>query len=242
LTGRWDEIEPALAGWRNLERILAPAVLLRAAAADLGGRPDVCAQQLELVAETWPTESDHVFLLAGLFLHTGRERDVRRLLSRWPVDAEGRADARPLYLAGKLAVHSGRKPDLVQPPPADERIPAAAWELLRAESALVGGYPATALEIGTALCDGDAASEAVVAVLARALRRLGEPSLGGDLDIPRVWPDRVLMELVPAWYRCEQSAFAETALEHVRRVQPERPVWTWLTPGFWLGPIRGWIG
>ena len=252
LLGRPAEVAGRLEGWTDLPRIFARAELLLAAAEDLSGRSEACAQRLEVLAAEWSGESVYTWLLACHLLREGRYRDLEKVLSHWPADARG-ADPRPLFLEGHLAVDLGRPPAL-PPGPIGKAGDGADEPLVGADGPTPGPAAWTFLAARAAWLKGDREQ---AWSLCRELAREGmtERSLrlqtlvaAGDGDPEETWspepllPESCLAAATHLHLARDEADAADRLLAGQIRLHPHDPLVCWLSSGFWLEPVRGWIG
>ncbi len=252
LTGGHDKVAGQLAPWSDLPRTFARAELLLAAADDLAGRPEACARRLEALAAEWGGEPIYTWLLASHLLARGRHQDVMAVLGRWPAAGDG-GDLRPLYLEGHLAVDQGRVPavpddvgadawDDDAPPRVGAAGPvpsAAAWRYLRARVALVQGDARRCAELCDALAAGGV-TERLIRLHTRAVRLLDEADGAWVPAFPL--PDSCVAPLVQLHQARGAADAAARVLGTQVRLHPENPLLCWLGPGFWLEPVRNWVG
>ncbi|MFN2371399.1 MAG: tetratricopeptide repeat protein [Candidatus Krumholzibacteriia bacterium] len=250
LTGEPQAVAPLLAPWGDLGRTFARAELLLAAADDLTGRPEGCGRRLEGLAAEWKAEPVYAWLLAGHLLARDRPREATAVLPHWPAATDRGQDWRPLYLEGCAALAQGRVPALpegvVPDAPADSPpgaagppLAAAAWSFLRARAALLQGDAARCF----ALCgelEPDGATAPLVALRTRAACAL--PDAGGGWQPPPALPDQCLGGRVQLHLARGEAAAAAGLLAAQARLHPEDLRVCWLSPAFWLEPVRGWVG
>ncbi|HPF69750.1 MAG TPA: hypothetical protein PLQ13_03690 [Candidatus Krumholzibacteria bacterium] len=248
LVGRPAEVAPLLAPWPDLPRSFARAGLLLAAADDLCGRPDAALRRLEELAGEWTAEPLYAWLLVGSLRRAGRLRDAAAALGRWPA-ASGGIDWRPLLLEGHLAVDQGREPALPagrDAAPGDPVVAGAdgprpgadAWTFLDARAALQRGDAVRAL----ALADGLAAAGSTEQLEILRTRAAGQMPKPGAWQPAAVTPDALLRTAVPLRFARGDTDAAVAMLAAQGRLHPDDPAVCWLSPGFWLEPIRAWIG
>ncbi|MCP4572436.1 MAG: hypothetical protein GY838_08820 [bacterium] len=249
LTGRPEEVAVLLDGWQDLVHGFGRAELLLAAAESLTAAPTAAGRRLEALAREWSGEGVYCWLWACHLLENRRYDDLAMALSRWPAAPDGDRDWRPLYLEGHLAVCQGRVParPVAAPPAAESTTPDAAagtapgpdaWSFLAARASFLGGDD----EVCRATCRELAAHGGPT----ERLVRLALAAAAGAANFEQAaastapWPDSCLPGLVWAARRRDDPA-AIDLLADQRRLHPEDVRLNWLTPGFWLGPVRGWI-
>jgi tetratricopeptide (TPR) repeat protein len=244
LTGEPDAVPGILEDWPDLVRTFARAELLLAASDDLRGREASCGRRLAGLADEWVGESLYFFLLACHRLESRAYAEVASVLTRWPI--QDTPDLRPLYLENTAAVCQGEPPQLpaADDPDMDDQVSAEAWLYLEARGAYLAGDDQRAHEICTDLMSRGYGTERllrlkVAAELGRDLPAAHETAR--ELDHEAVLPDSCLPPMVFAAHRRQQSERAHSLLLPYRSAHPEFLVGHWLSPDFWLEPVRGWI-
>ncbi len=246
LTGHPGEVVNLFDGWRDLAQGFSRAELLVAAAEDLTAAPAACRARLETLAREWSAEPVYSWLLACHQLAGQRYEELASVLSHWP--ARGRdADWRPLYLEGHLAVCQGRTPALPDGTPPvgtenDDGLPPVgpdAWTYLAARVAFLRGEDEACLESCTKLAERGSRTERL-----GRLELTAAASLEGA-DKRAAWsgnplPDSCLPGRIQQEWRCGGDD-ALRLLADQARLHPEDPCACWLSPGFWLTPVRAWI-
>jgi tetratricopeptide (TPR) repeat protein len=241
LTGRPEEVAKILTGWGGLVRNFAKAELLLAAAEDLLERDSACASRLTALADEWSAEPIYFHLLASHHLRHRRYSEVAQVLGRWPSRGAATSDLRPLYLEGCLAIRQGTVPRM----PADLPVPKAnpgpeAWRFLEARSLFIQEKDEQAWSICQELVAGGFVTEKVVRLQILAAR-------GAGSVVPEDWrPPDLLPEscLAAAMQFCVDRGDLEAGAQRVERharVHPEFLTGLWLSPEFWLAPVRNWI-
>ncbi len=251
LTGHADEVPGRLAGWTDLVHGFGRAELLLAAAESLNMAPDACGERLAALAREWSGESVYRWLWACHLLETQRYHDLADALTRWPAPPDGGRDWRPLYLEGHLAVCQGRVPALPDRAPMAETGAIAtplsegvapgpqAWTFLVARMCFLQGEDEACWQHCRDLVDGGVITERLARLqLAAAVGVPGEEVDRWTEGVP--WPDSCLPGLVCGDRRGGGDTTV-AALEAQARLHPEDLRVNWLSPGFWLGPVRGWI-
>lgn len=249
LAGQPEAVEPLLADRSNLVREFARAELLLAAADDLRGRESRCGERLETLAREWPAEAVYFHLLACHHLRSRRYGEAHAALARWP--AGQKDDPRPLYLGAVIAAERGEVDDRIETlasrPDAADAVPEPALRFLRARHACLRGEYTACAEACAGLVAEGLATERVLEWWLGATVRAGRAD-------PASPPRPVVPEAcLPAWQTWRLAAAADAdsrdavfegadPVEAFSRVHPESPLTCWLSPGFWLDPIRGWIG
>ncbi len=241
LTGRPEEVEPECWGLERPGRDFARAELLLAAADDLLERDAACGTRLAALAEEWSAEPIYFHLLACHHLRHRRFRDVADVLGRWPSRGTAEPDLRPLYLEGCNGVHQGIVPRLPQQPQDEQADPSPeAWRFLEARSLFIQEKDAEAWTLCQELVAGGCVTEQVVRLQILAAR-------GAGASVPREWiPPDVLPESCLAatlQYLVDRGEMAagEPLVERHAKVHPEFLTGLWLSPAFWLEPVRNWI-
>lgn len=237
LTGDPEKVAGIFEGWPNLARTFARAELLLAAADDLQERSSICGRRLADLADEWAAESLYFHLLACHHLEDRKYKEVSEVLSRWP--ASGTPDARPLFLESCLAVCQGRVPSLPQErlQEGPQGISDAAWDFLEARTAYLEGNDDQCRQICGALINRGFVSERILRLqLAAALK------LGGTDELPScVMPDSCLPGAIYLALQKGDSQAVAALLEASTGAHPDGLSGFWLSPGFWLDPIRNWI-
>ena len=243
LTGDLAGVVSLFEGYPDLVRSFARAELLLAAADDLQDRGSLCGRRLAALAEEWPGEAIYFFLLACHQLEYRRHQEVAGVLGRWP--ARRGQDTRPLFLEVALALAQGRCPEVARPAADDGSMGIPAWEFLAARAALARGDDAGCWEICARLADSGHVTERVLELMLLAVGRGGgksPPEIGQDWDPPCVLPESCLPSAVFLHFGRKQEKQGRELLDRQRAVHPEALVSYWLSPDFWLDPIRTWIG
>lgn len=248
LTGDLSRVFELLEGWGDLSRSFARSELLLAAAEDLRGQTLGCGRRLAGLAEEWTAEPVYFFLLACHYLAAGNFEEAAGVLGRWPAGSVD-PDRRPLYLEAMIALGMGRNPGL----PSDEENAAGqadgsslpllnetAWQWLRARAALQLGDFAGAWQICTDLVNAGFDTEPVVRLWAEAA--LGAPeAVPENWNPPGILPDSCLPPVVYHGHNGPPGAETTLLLEKYMNVHPEQIRALWLSPTFWLDPVRSWI-
>ncbi len=241
LTGRLDEAELTLQGWGDLTRSFPRAALLRAAVADLKGRPTIASEQMMALVDVWPVEADYLHLLA---CHRLRERDwgeVEKLLSRWPKAETQQLDERPLRLAVLVALNRGEAPDL--PPLEPNTCQTADWRYLRAWTLANREEWGNCWQEVLSLWEQGRSTEPVALLMSTAALQLaGTKAVSESWQPPAVVSGDVLVRGIYLSNRRDRREETDRLRVLHRQVHPEDLRWTWLDPESWLGPIRRWIG
>ena len=246
LTGQPQACGEVLRQWDDLARSFARAELLLAAADDLSGHPDRCRRRLVTLTDIWPSEPDYTYYHALHLLQTGLENEVTQLLSRWPANAKDDRDQRPLFLEGLLAVRKGRAPAAApeaQQGSAARSIPQPAWDYLAARAALGAGDAQTSWQTCGQLIEAGWVTEPLVRLRVEAAGRLAsaaEPF--GAEDLPAVVPQSIFVARAAWLWLIGQDEPARRLVHCYRTVHPDWPPTRWLWPGFWLDPVRRWLG
>ena len=248
LAGEPRRVFELLEGWSDLAKNFARAELLLAAAEDLLDRRAGCSRRLSLLVEEWSAEPIYFFLLAGHFLELQRFEDAAEVLGRWPAGSPD-PDRRPLYLDANLALDQGRVPDLPEPGGEDalptERTGAPflgprAWIFLTARAELREGNGGRAWRICEDLITAGFATEKVVRLQVEAASQVRDAAPNGWMP-PAVLPDSCLPGVVHYQVGRDDGDGPAAILEKYRMVHPEQVRALWLSPAFWLDPVRSWI-
>ncbi|MBU2500530.1 tetratricopeptide repeat protein [bacterium] len=252
LLGRADQVEGLFREWSNLAKSFARAEMLMAAADDLQGRQAAAGSRLLALFREWPAEPEFAFLLACHQLGSSRPEEAAATLQRWPRESGTGPDARPLFLQARLALRTGRIPDLpdVTRFPADgpdeagdgprlRRQPSSsAWSVLRAEAALLKGRVQECREILEGLAAAGPLTEQVLRLLILSATR--EP-LPAEWTCDPVMPDSCLPPACALALMRGDGPGHAGLLRPVAALQPDCLLGVWLDPRFWLEPVRGWI-
>jgi len=248
LTGDPARVHEMLEGWGDLVRNFARAELLLAGADDLLDRPVSCGRRLAGLAAEWTAEPIYFHLLTSHHLAGGNYEDAAGVLSRWPAHSRDN-DWRPLYLEAGIALGQNRIPDLPEvhdpgagqnPESADEQPRPEAWQYLAARVALHRGDAGQCWKITRKLMANGFDTEPVAHLQALAAAR-------AVATIPQNWtPEKILPlsclpPLVYLGIGRGDTASASAELEKYRSVHPEFNGARWLSPAFWLDPVRSWI-
>ncbi len=248
LGGKPDRVVELLEPWDGLARNFARAELLLAASEDLRDNGHGCGQRLAGLAEEWTAEPIYFFLLACHHLRYRHYEDVAGVLGRWPA-ASAEPDQRPLFLEANLALGQGRVPELPVDP--GEGAPAAdggdgavpqpeAWNFLDARAALLRGDGPGAWSICQNLIDGGFVTEPIVRLQIDAAS-LAMEAVPDGWNAPTIEPESCLPGLV--FLAVEKGGRGEAAelVAKYQSVHPEMITPQWLSPAFWLDPVRNWI-
>ncbi len=245
-----EEVAVLLEGWQDLVHGFGRAELLLAAAESLTAAPAAAGRRLAALSREWSGEPVYRWLWACHLLEMRRYDDLAVALSRWPAASDGQRDWRPLYLEGHLAVCQGRVPARpVAAPPASETGASEAsvgvapgpdaWAFLAARATFLAGDDAACWRDCLALEKKGGPTERLLRLRLAAAVGAGDAAVEtGEVTIP--WPDSCLPGLVCSERR-RDSGRADALLENQCRLHPEDLRVNWLSPGFWLGPVRGWI-
>ncbi len=240
LGGDYEQVPGLFEGWPDLVRTFARAELLLAAADDLLGRTTTCGRRLADLVDEWSAEPLYFFLLACHHLENKRYRDVSRVLSRWP--ATDRPDFRPLFLESSLAVSRGRTVARPPDPPGEQGrdVPRQAWNFLAARVAFLAGDDTECWRICGELVQEGYASERVLRLQLAVAGKLPADEVG-DWRPKGVLPESCLPGAVHQAVQLEARELLVDLLRQHTTAHPENLAGCWLSPGFWLDPIRGWI-
>lgn len=255
LAGEPGKTVDLLEGWGDLTRNFARAELLLAAAEDLQDRSTNCGRRLTGLAAEWAAEPIYFHLLASHHLRQRRYDEAADVLGRWPVGSS-QPDHRPLYLEAILALDQGRVPVLPSPEDpgtgsADQALAASpaeestapglrAWAFLAARVDFLQGEAGPAWQTCDDLVREGFGTEPVVRFqTAAAVRAPGH--------VPEGWrpetliPESCLASAVYFGVVTGDREIADNLLEVYRTVHPEQIRVLWLSPSFWLDPVRNWI-
>ena len=248
LAGEPGRVFELLEGWSDLAKNFARAELLLAAAEDLLDRRAGCGRRLSLLVEEWAAEPIYFFLLAGHFLELRRFEESADVLGRWPAGSPD-PDRRPLYLEANLALDQGRIPDLPEPGE-EETLPGEsagapflgprAWTFLKARAELLQGNGGRAWRICEDLVSAGFATEKVVRLQVEAAFRARDDVPDGWIP-PAALPDSCLPGVVHYRVARDDGVGPAALLEKYLVVHPEQVRVLWLSPNFWLAPVRNWI-
>jgi tetratricopeptide (TPR) repeat protein len=247
LTGNVRQAMELLGSWGDLAKSFARSELLLAAADDLLGQNLSSGRRLAALAEEWTAEPIYFHLLACHHLAAGNFEEATAAIGRWPVGAAD-PDHRPLYIEALISLGQGRVPDLPEDTGTSSSpdeifylgIRLQAWQWLEARCEMRRGHPAEARQMCEDLVTAGFDTEPVVKLMTEA-------ALGSDDPVPPGWrPPAVLPDsCLPAMaYLGHERGFRDepTALvEKYLAVHPEQIRALWLSPSFWLDPVRSWI-
>jgi tetratricopeptide (TPR) repeat protein len=248
LGGEPGRVFELLEGWSDLARNFARAELLQAAAEDLLERNSECSRRLSRLAEEWTAEPIYFFLLACHHLGFRRFEQAAGVLGRWPAGSPD-PDRRPLFLEANLALDQGRVPDLPDPDPADATLPGAvgspnlgprAWIFLSARAEILQENHDRAWGICEDLITEGFATEKLVKLQVVAASR-AKTAVPEGWQPPPVLPDSCLPGLVHYGVGRDDGVRPKAVLEKYNEIHPEQIRATWLSPAFWLDPVRNWI-
>jgi len=248
LGGEPRRVAELLEEWSDLAKNFARAEMLLAAAEDLLGRSDYCGRRLSLLAAEWTAEPIYFFLLASHFLGSGRFEEAADAIGRWPAGSSD-PDRRPLYLEAHLAMDQGRVPDLPDPDLQNESSPdqdddlhlgPQAWIFLTARAEFRMGNGARAWHICEDLVTTGFATEKVVRLQVESAS-LEPAAVPEGWKPPRVLPDSCIPGIVHFEVGRNGGDPPATVLDRYGAVHPEQIKALWLSPAFWLDPVRNWI-
>jgi len=234
--------------WGDLAKNFGRAELLLAAAEDLLDMSGDCGLRLTGLTEEWTAEPIYFFLLACHHLQSRRYEEAADVLGRWPA-ASSDPDRRPLYLEACLALGQGRIPELPEttledvPSPTGENAPfprPEAWIFLLARAEFVQGNNERAWRICEDLIEAGYDTEQVILLQVKAASRSRDVVPEGWAP-PVVLPDSCLPAMVYFGVGRNDGGGSAALLEKISAVQPEQVRTMWLSPAFWLDPVRNWI-
>ena len=248
LSGEPRRVGELLAPWADLGRNFARAELLLAASEDLLDNGPGCGQRLVGLAEEWTAEPVYFYLLACHHLRYRRYEEAAGVLGRWPA-ASADPDRRPLFLEAYMALGQGRVPDL--PGDAEEKISSAegvngavphseAWSFLNARAELLRGDGDSAWSICENLIARGFVTEPIVQ-LQIAAASIAKEAVSNEWNPPAIQPESFLPGSVYLAVKREEDGEAAKLVEKYHRVHPEQITPQWLSPAFWLNPVRNWI-
>ncbi len=240
LTGHANEVCTKLEDWPDLIRSFARAELLLAASEDLLGKTTTSGRRLSDLADEWSAEPVYFELLAYHRLANGRYRDVAGILSRWPAPHKDSAVFSYLEELHGLSVSSQPSAPRAVPPLIDDVITAEAWQFLEARATFQAGHDADAWQLCENLLQKGLRSERLTRLQTAAAA--GDPTIvPGDWIPPESIADSCLAQLVYFEIGKGQPEKASAIVDGCLRLHPECLGARWLSPEFWLGPIRSWI-
>ena len=248
LSGKPGRVGELLDPWGDLARNFARAELLLAASEDFLENGRGCGQRLANLAEEWTAEPIYFYLLACHHLRYRRYEEAAGVLGRWPA-ASTDPDRRPLFLEANLALGQGRVPELAgenegimsSAEAGDGAVPhPEAWSFLNARAELLRGEGDSAWSICENLIAAGFMTEPVVQLQIAAASQAKEAVPDG-WSSPAIQPESCLPGLVYLAVEREEGGEAVKLLENYRRVHPEQIIPQWLSPAFWLDPVRNWI-
>jgi len=248
LSGQPKRVSELLEGWGKLDKTFARAELLLAAAGDLMGRNEDCGRRLSLLVDEWTAEPIYFFLLVSHHLRSGDFQAAADVLGRWPAGSAD-PDRRPLYLEAILALDQGRVPDLPETilneegtgdTPSDRNLDFQAWVFLNARADFSRGNWSAAWHICEELVAADYQTEKVLRLQVEAAAMAPEAVPAGWTP-PTVIPDSCLPGIVFCEVGSQGSEGAGALLEKYLAIHPEQVRARWLSPAFWLEPVRNWI-
>lgn len=240
LTGQAADVQKILQGWPDLMRSFARAELLLAAADDLLGRSTTCGRRLADLADEWTSEPVYFELLACHHLGNQRFRDVSGVLSRWP--AKHKDSAMFTFLEEVLSLSEEKNQDTpwVAPDKVDGTIYPEAWQFLAARAAYQTGDDEGSWQLCENLVQNGVISERLVRLQTAAAA--GSPAnVKEGWTPPQVIPDSCLAQHVFFELGKKRPESAVCMVENTLRIHPEFMGAKWLSPEFWLGPVRSWI-
>ena len=248
LSGNPGRVVELLESWGDLARNFARAELLLAASEDLLGNSRRCGQRLAGLAEEWTAEPIYFYLLACHHLRSRRYEEAAGVLGRWPA-ASAEPDRRPLFLEANLALGQGRVPEL--PGDTEGKIPSAeggddavpqpeAWSFLNARAELLRGEGDGPWIICENLINRGFQTEPIVK-LQIAAASLATEAVPEGWSSPAITPESCLPGLVFLAVEGKEGGEAANLLEKYQAVHPELITPQWLSPAFWLDPVRNWI-
>ncbi len=243
LAGRTSAVAEQLAPWPDLAPSFARAELLLAAAEDVQGDIAASGQRLRQLATLWPGDTDFHYYYACHLLRDGRLDEVGEVLGRWPAGGREKTDGYAQLLAGERALAAGK------PLPAGNaalRGNASPWRAAAlyqtAREAAANQDWAGCWRHSTRLATAGLATQQSVQLQCTAAEQLdGISVVPADWAPPRVTPDVQLPRLVYSNTRHRNADDPRKQIEVRRMVHPTQLVWSWLSPGFWIDPVRDWI-
>ncbi len=239
LTGRYSEVEPKLASWRDLPSTFPMASMLIIAANDLENRTVVSLDGLLELVNKWPHESNYRHALASLQLRMDLLDALESNLIKWQSSEIIQNDKKEnaLLMAGYLSLARGEV--LVSKEKHTQAGPSEAWTFLYAYSAyLSGNWNKVSSLLEKLVTDGQS-TERISSLIAKASLASG---ISGDYNVPVAVPETVLRDTISLMHRTGDSVEANSTLRKMQSVHPDDIRWTWLDPEYWLHPVRRWIG
>ncbi|HOX25199.1 MAG TPA: tetratricopeptide repeat protein [Candidatus Krumholzibacteria bacterium] len=251
LVGELEECRGFLSGWHELPRQFARAALLLAACDDLAGRPEVALRRLDDLCNVWTGDVDLLFLRVALQLRLQRWSVAESTLNQWPGGRRGLEDSRPLLLRARLDLQQGREPILPSDRSSPERpddggpddpvaIHRAAWRQLAIRACLGRGEGDGAMALARRQLDEGLADEETGCLVLRAAAVTGQTppaDLAGRIGAADSWGLDLCRQLRLQGLGSE----AEIVARRHWQVRPDVLQWSWLSAGFWLGPVRRWL-
>jgi tetratricopeptide (TPR) repeat protein len=248
LGGEPRRVLELLEGWGDLGKNFARAELLCAAAEDLLDRSAACGRRLTSLVEEWTAEPIYFFLLACHHLRSENFEKAAGVLGRWPAGSS-EPDLRPLFLEANLALDQGRIPALPGHFPPEEavagitaapHIGSRAWDFLTARSEFLQGNGDHTWRICEDLIASGYDTEKVVRLQVEAANR-SEEGVPEGWKPPAVRPDSCLPGIVYFGFGRNQDDGSGGEVAKHLDVHPEQITAMWLSPAFWLEPVRNWI-
>jgi tetratricopeptide (TPR) repeat protein len=248
LVGEREDCRRRLEPWTDLPRHFARAELLRVACDHLGGQHEAALRRLEELCGIWSADGELAGLRAALLIEQRCWAAADELLARWPAARDER-DERPLLLRCRLDLARGRPPAAPDRPPTDAEargsggpaeVPAEAWRQVEAAGRLLQGEADDAWPLLLEQFESGHADEETGRLILAAAAATGQrppADLAGRIGAPDSWAEDLCRQL----RRADHGAEAEALVRRRRCVRPDRPLWSWLSAGFWLDPVRRWL-
>ncbi len=251
LLGRCVEVAPKLERWNDLPHDFAWAELLLAASEYLRGRHQSCNLRLQGLVGAWPADAEYAYLLACHHLELGQYEKISPILDNWPGDGDRRPDQRPLFLRARLGLLQGKATEIPgsvvetetgqaagQEGVIPRLMPAAAWQMLKAERAFIRGQDLQCWETCRELEQRGLVSERSLDIMLQCADGAGVPD---GWDLPAVLPVSCLAGACALSVRRGRPDAAEALLHPVSTLHPELLAGMFLKPEFWLQSVRRWL-